>query len=100
MKLTHPSGRPLTAEEEKMVVDAMPWITPKPLTPDQIERLTQVVIRRLFGKSEAERERLEALLVVLEKTTQEINAIERRIRAAEWIEVKEKEASNVSRPND
>ena len=46
-----------------------------------------------------EREHLEtiaeALLVAMEKAIADINAIERRIRAAEWIEEKEKEGGNV-----
>ena len=96
MKLTHPSGRPLTADEEKMVVDKLPhpgMIMRR--TPEQWDALILATIQRLFGEPVPTWEHLEtlaeALSVAMKKAIADINAIERRIRAAEWIEVKEKE---------
>ena len=53
MNFTHPTGRPLTAEEERQVVAKLPhpgMIMQR--TPEQWDALIEMTILRLFGDEE------------------------------------------------
>ena len=91
MNFTHPTGRPLTEEEERQVVAKLPhpgMIMQR--TPEQWDALVQMTILRLFG---------ERTLAELDAAEAHVDEITERLRKAELIkaEAQQEELDNECR---
>jgi len=81
MTLTHPTGRPLTPEEEARVIAALPHPAMMPrLTPTQMDYLVSMTSLRLFG---------ERTLAELDAAEAHVDEITERLRKAELIKVEQ-----------
>ena len=86
MTLTHPTGRPLTEDEEARLVAAMPHPTMMPrLTQVQMDYLVSMTALRIFG---------DKALAELDAAKAHVDEITERLRKAELIKAEKKEGNN------